>query len=63
MNTIKQTRTRQGLNKGRDQGKQGGGTRGGHGKHKQRQSHVLRHKTNKETLNRNKTDKTVSAGS
>jgi len=50
--------TRQGLNKR----KQGGGTKGAHGQHQQRQSLVLRQKTHKETLNRDKTDKTVRAG-
>jgi len=42
--TMKQTRIRQGLNnclRGCGNGKQGGGTRAAHGKHKQRQSHVL----------------------
>jgi len=41
---IKGTRIRQGLNnclRGCGNGKQGGGTRAAHGKHKQRQSHVL----------------------
>lgn len=41
MSTISEMGTRQGLNKG----KQGGGTKGARGQHQQRQSLVLRHKT------------------
>ncbi len=58
VNTVKETRTKQG---GRDQGKQGGGITGRHGRHKQRQSIVLRHKTTNETFNKNNTDKAARA--
>ncbi len=61
MSTVKETRTRQGLNKGHDQGKQGGRITGAHDRHKQRQSNVLRHKTTKETLNKDNTDKAARA--
>jgi len=58
---IKWTQShKRGLNKG--VGKPGGRARGAHGQQNKRQSHVLRHKTNKDTLNKDRRDMTVRAG-
>lgn len=52
MNIIRQTWT-----------KQGGRTRGAHDQPNKRDNHVLIHKTNKETLNTDRSDRAVRAGS